>query len=160
MLAAISSGSGNGDHYWLGELTKKISRITGDLRVVMSRIKRDNNPADSDVESALSLVQELVYLIDDQVMPRAAELEKLASGIKPPINLELRRLDTAGQEALSAIDIYSSTMNNENQQQGGRRSNSQIARDRRALQKERVNAAGKVLGLLEASEGLARFISR
>jgi hypothetical protein len=164
MLAArdSSSGPGNGDHQWLNKLIDDIQKLTHQVREVTRRIGLVAYPAEKDVTQAHNLVGKLLALIEEQVLPRQAELRRMASASGPAPNLdrELRSLKKSGQEALSAIAVYESTLGNERRQrQDERRSNTRYSTDQESLHKLKYKASDKVDDLLGASESFLRFIS-
>jgi hypothetical protein len=162
MLAARVSNPGSGDP-WLGDLIKKINRITGDLQKIVSRIESDPYPREDDVKQAFDLVNRLYSLIREQVLPRRLQLGQRnpATGSADGLNKALDALDRSGKTAQKAMIIYSETLGNETRQRANeRRSNTRFASDQGKLQDLRFNAAGEVTNLLIASQGFMRFISQ
>lgn len=163
MLAAMFSDPGNEDDPWLGELIAKINEITDKLQGPISRIGSLAYPKEEDVKTADDLVTQLLSLISEQIIPRRLQLSQTTStpGSASSLNKALNELNRSGQNALTAMAVYSQTVGNENRQRTNeRRSNKRYAADQRSLQDLRFDAASEVTDLLTASAGFMRFISQ
>ena len=163
MLAAMSSDPGNGDGHWLSEVIEKINEITNKLQGPIARIGALAYPKEEDVKEADDLVTQLLGLISEQIIPRRLKLSQTSSsapGSASSLNKALNELNQSGQNALTAMAVYSQTVGNENRQRANeRRSNKRYAADQRSLQDLRFDAAGEVTKLLSASAGFMRSIS-